>query len=263
MKPGRVFTRYCLNLRVLIHDTKGWEEYVTADVSRVGLFVRTATPAKAGQMLQMRIMLPDGREIELLTRVRQVAMTHQEHPLGPGMGLEFFAIARDIELIWLEFLRSVRNQAPARQVWSENSDALRDTLPPKAVRDMLRQMREAGELMPTATPTAADALRPVFLVIEPTGLDHLKMLVDRCCRGASVFMRTDRACVAGQPLRVVLVHPDTDIEMAVDAVAARVMTGEDGGYAGVQARFSDISAKQRASLALFVAGEPSLSGAGS
>ena len=50
---------------------------------------------------------------------------------------------------------------------------------------------------------------------------------------------------------VTLIHPGTDEEFILHAVAERMVVGEDGAFAGVQARFALLPAEQKAALTDF------------
>lgn len=139
MDTDRTFTRHPVAICVWFKTVKGWEELWTVDVSRVGRFVRCDHPVPELRALQMRVELPGGKVIELVARVRRPALTVEEHPLAPGMGLEFFAMAREVSQDWHAFVTSLRSFRKPEPVLLENSQDLRGQLPPAHVMDMLRK----------------------------------------------------------------------------------------------------------------------------
>ena len=250
MHPNRVYTRHPITLHVQVKTIQGWQELQTADVSRVGMFVRTQSPSPVGHVVQLRVQIPNGKPaMELMAQVRQVAKDNEEHPLGPGMGLQFFAAAQELKNEWNAFITSLR-PAPTDLSYAENSEVLRDRLPPPEVRDMLRKMRESGELR---QPTASS--RPLFVTITPSTVERLMAVASRAERASTLFLRVTVPAEIGQRVRVVLVHPETDVEMALGASVLRVVTGEQDELAGVQAQFDPMDHPTRARLASFLAGE--------
>ena len=182
MHPNRIYTRHPITLSVQIRTLQGWQELQTADVSRVGLFVRTPAPSMVGQAVQLRIALPSGKTMELMAQVRQVAKDNTEHVLGPGMGLMFFAVAKPVADEWNGFITSLR-PAPTDLNYAENSQALRDRLPPQEVLDMLRKMRESGELRQPESHS-----RPLFVTIMPSTVERLVTVASRAERALSLFL---------------------------------------------------------------------------
>jgi len=250
MHPNRVYTRHPISLQVQVKTVQGWQELQTADVSRVGMFVRTSSPSAVGHVVQLRIQIPNGKPpMDLMAQVRQVAKDGDEHPLGPGMGLQFFAAGPELKNDWNAFITSLRPK-PSDHSYAENSEVLRDRLPPPEVRDMLRKMRESGELR---QPIASG--RPLFVTITPSTVERLMAVASRAERGQTLFLRVTVPAELGQRIRVVLVHPETDVEITLGAAVLRVVSGEQGELAGVQAQFDQMDHPSRARLASFLAGE--------
>lgn len=249
MHPNRIYTRHPITLSVQVRTLQGWQELQTADVSRVGLFVRTPAPSSVGQAVQLRIALPSGKTMELMAQVRQVAKDSTEHVLGPGMGLQFFAVAKEVADEWNAFITSLR-PAPTDHSYAENSQTLRDRLPPQEVRDMLRKMRESGELRQPASNS-----RPLFVTITPSTVERLAAVASRAEKASNLFLRVTVPAEEGQRVRVALVHPLTDVEVTLGAVVRRVVTADVGEVAGVQAQFDVMDPSSLARLASFLAGE--------
>jgi len=254
MFTNRNFTRHPTGLKVELFVEGKWQEFVTADVSRKGVFVRIGSPKyKEGQAIQMRIELPDRRVLPMLAQVRRVVQSALQSPTGTGVGLEFSAIGADLRAKWDDFIQTLR-QKKVSDGFVENSQNLRDMLPPPHVRELLKKMRESGELVSAPPMTrATEDLQPIVVEIAPQSTDRLTAFAERCARGGAVFLRPKHRCDVGRRLSVVLVHPATDEEHVVHAVAERVVYGDDRTYAGVQVRFAPLPEREQRSLAEFVA----------
>ena len=259
MEHNRHFTRHPVQLKVQVYGKAGWQAFVTSDISRVGLFVCMAEPTHGlSSVLQLRIEMPDQSVLDLMARVRRVVTSPGPGGLVAGIGVEFFAISQQLRDTWNAFVISLRR--PAARNFAEDSQDLRSMLPPKEVRDMLRKMREAGELLqaPELRPVAP-ALPAAVVPIQLSDSSKLAQLAERCGRGATLFLRTSHVCQVGRAVHVVLCHPDTDEEWTAHATVERQVHGEDGSYAGVQVRFVQPGERDRRALGDFVKGIGSFS----
>lgn len=174
-------------------------------------------------------------------------------PTGAGIGVEFFAIGAEVKNAWDDFITSMRVRKSGDQ-FSENSQNLRDMLPPPHVRDMLKKMREAGEIVEAPQlQRPVNQLQPVMVEVSPASTDRLRAFADRVARAQSVFLKPKHAAHLGQRVHVVLTHPDTDEEHIVYAMVERVVTDADDTYAGIQVRFQALSEREQRSLAEYVA----------
>ena len=80
------------------------------NLSRGGMFIRTAHPIATGTELKIKFSIP-GQKATILTtgKVVRVVMPEDHHGLAPGMGIEFKALApRDLELINLIWDQQVK-----------------------------------------------------------------------------------------------------------------------------------------------------------
>lgn len=252
---NRKFTRHPIQLHAWLFTDGRWVEYLTVDISRPGLFLRVLQPKHAeGQVVQLRVQMPNDKVFESMARVRRVVLPSDDRPFGAGLGLEWFAISREAKDTWDNLVLAMRQRSQDR-TYAENSQSLRDQLPPQEVRAMLRKMREAGELVaaPRLTPDPA-TLPPIVVPVQPATQERLVALAKRCASTSHLFLKTPGVAQVGRNIRVVLVHPDTDAEYVVRAVAERVVLGEDGAYAGVQVCFVPLSEHDQRDLRAFVAG---------
>ncbi|MBI5608462.1 MAG: PilZ domain-containing protein [Deltaproteobacteria bacterium] len=259
MQVHRRFTRHPITLTVWLMVSGRWLEFQTTDISRPGMFVRVLTPThQVGQALQVRLRMPDGTIFEGMVQVRRVVPATHFNPLGAGLGLEWFALSTDSKNRWDNLVFGMRRQTE-RQSYAENSQDLRSQLPPENVRAMLRKMREAGELAaaPREVPHP-EARAPLVVPVSPANQERLEAVAMRCGQQAHLFLKTDRPPVLGQHVRIMLTHPDTDVEFVVRAIVERIVTGEDDLYAGMQVRCLPMTAQEREELGEFVAGQHAL-----
>lgn len=185
MFSSRVFTRHPVAIKVDIYTNGTWRDYVTVDVSRKGLFVRMAVPThKEAQIGQIKVELPNRSTLQSFTVVRRVILSQLQAPTGTGLGLEFYVLAAEMQAMWDAFILSLRAKRISKG-FSESSQNLRDQLPPPHVREMLRKMREAGELVEAPVLSRGTAeLRPVVVEVAPATPERLTAFADRCSAGA-------------------------------------------------------------------------------
>ncbi len=286
MTKKRLFTRHPIMLEVTVRDGDAWTKLVTADISRRGVYLCTERPAALNRIVQLRMALPDGGRIEVMGRVRRTAKDKTEDPLGAGMGIEFFALSDKDRDLWDEYIFEQRRRGQAAgNDFAETSQILRDAVAPKELRDLLQAMRLAGDLRdpesggtpaagatsaPVAGPTSgaaatdsgAKAAAPAqtktrTVSVRPGNADRLAQLAERCRAASTIFLRTAVPFAHRQALDIALVHPESDAEFLLRGSAERVVTADDGTYAGVQVRLPQLDAAQRVAFDHFVStGQP-------
>lgn len=251
MFTNRNYTRHPVALRVWLNQGH-WNEFVTADVSRRGLFVLMASPPfKEGQAVPIRVELPSKQVLEIFAQVKRV-QTNQLQASGAGVGLEFFAVAANVKNAWDDFITSLR-QKKSGPGFLENSQNLRDMLPPAHVRDMLKKMRDAGEIVQAPQlQRNPDEMRAAVIEVAPLDVEKLRVFADRVARAHTVFLKPKNRASLGQKVHVVINHPETDEEHVVYAMVTRIVTGEDDTFAGVQVRFDALSEREQKALSEFV-----------
>ncbi len=237
----RSHTRHPVALTVSCRTSDGWRPGVTWDVSLDGLFIRTPPSEAINQVVQLRIELPGGQRIEPMARVRQVALRVVDHPGAPGIGVELFALSGAARQTWEAFVRTLRDRPPV--------DACTEVPPPRAPQPA---PPPAKPVRTVPLPPADDPpQRPLFLTFVPPSLERLEDLVRRILQAGELQLQWRGACTAGQGIRLAIVHPVTDAEVAVEAHIERVVPGAP---ATLTARFSRISPAERARLTEFAAG---------
>ncbi len=254
MFTNRTYTRHPVSLRVWVNHNSKWNEHLSVDVSRRGVFIRMVDPPfKAYQAVPIRVELPSKRVLDVFAQVKRVVASQGDAPTGAGIGVEFFAIGAEVKNAWDDFITSMRAKKSGDQ-FSEDSQNLRDLLPPPHVRDMLKKMRDAGEIVePPALQRPVSTMQPVMVEVAPASVDRLRLFAERVARAQAVFLKPKHAAHLSQKVHVILTHPDTDEEHIVYANVEPVVHDADGTYAGVQVRFHALSEREQRSLAEFVA----------
>ncbi len=277
MSYNRLFARHPITLEVEMRDGPEWVKLVTTDVSRQGVGLRTNRPAGLDRIVQLRVNLPQGERFEAMGRVRRVARHQADGSPTSGMGVEFFSMSEKDRDLWDTFIFDlVKRSQPAASGYVENSQLLRDALPPEQMRQLMRRMRLEGDPLPRgqAGPAASSAAAaeagarragpeepvvmpaappPRFVSIRPGSIERLGDLAVRCRDAATIFARTATVCVVGQPIDVAIIHPETDAEFILHGRVERLVTATDGAYAGIQVRLPKLGGSGRTAFERFVA----------
>ena len=153
---------------------KSWEHLVTLharNLSRGGIFVKTASPLEVGTHVEVQLGLPDGRSLALEAEVaRVVAPERGESREPPGMALRFLAIDADRQRAFEAALAdaaahaegSVARAAPA-PARASSSDPVEEAVL-REVRADVARMREASrhEILGVAATASAAELRAAY-----------------------------------------------------------------------------------------------------
>lgn len=108
----RAQSRVATDLKVRLDGPKGRQTVVARDLSPLGVFVETLFNYQRGQMIELRLELPDGgksRRIDINTEVRHVSNAyHTDDGRGPyrGVGLRFVRMDADVQSFLNRFLES-------------------------------------------------------------------------------------------------------------------------------------------------------------
>lgn len=100
----RYYTRHPIELSVSVRQKDGWVELKTVDISRRGMFLRSHDPSPPHRLLQLRVVLPGEKVLDVMGRVRRTVMSREESPVGPGMGIEFFVMSTEQQDAWDRFV---------------------------------------------------------------------------------------------------------------------------------------------------------------
>lgn len=108
----RAQSRVVTDLKVRIDGVKGRQNVIARDLSASGVFVETLFSYQRGQMLELRLELPDDagkRRLDINTEVRHISNAyHTEDGRGPyrGVGLRFVRMDADVQSFLNRFLQS-------------------------------------------------------------------------------------------------------------------------------------------------------------
>jgi len=100
----REFPRWELHAAVNLESEDCLYAGISYDVSAGGLFIATAMAPPVGAAVAVKVMLPDGRRLDLLGTVRWVRDPEQASPgLPSGCGVEWVAIDEEALAALLHF----------------------------------------------------------------------------------------------------------------------------------------------------------------
>ena len=90
MQLGLTYTRHPLVLPVQLYADGQWQQFISAEISRAGIFVVMPAPKhKEGQVVQVKVALPESRELVAFAQIRKVVQSGLQSATGSGLGLEF------------------------------------------------------------------------------------------------------------------------------------------------------------------------------
>lgn len=101
-KPGdkRRYVRLIIELPVQLHSRNQRLDMATHNVSRNGVFIRTDNPMAERQLVKLVFALPDERALTVMGMVVHRVQPGDDGPYGPGMGIDFFALAKEDKRSW-------------------------------------------------------------------------------------------------------------------------------------------------------------------
>lgn len=253
-RDRRRFPRFAAQIGVVLRRRSGEERLTTADVSRHGAFVRSASPAPLRQVVQLRFSLPGIGDVDVMCMVARSLPAGQAP--GPGFGVDFFALSKDSKARWERFVGELRARAAI--------DGL--DVPPSPNGAVALPLRRAGgpaggRAPPPPPPADDDAPVPcdahgsVFL-LKLADRAALRAFVDDELERGGFFLKTSLVRELGDRIDVVLVHPDTDEEFHVDGTVVRRVTSGPLDERGLGIFFKALSPEGKRQLDAFVDGGP-------
>ncbi len=150
-RERRRFPRRDVEIAVFLRRKTGDVRLTTCDVSRHGAFLRTEQALPLRQLVQLRFRLPDG-EIDAMCMVAR--WLDADHPRGPGVGVDFFALSKDAKNAWERFLHELRERDAAQGFDVAHTPTGTVALPP----NVGVPLPEARPAAPATTPAAQLAL---------------------------------------------------------------------------------------------------------
>ncbi len=228
----RQFTRHQVVLQVEVRTRTGWSPCTTVDVSRGGLFMKSEARFELQRVVQLRLHLPDGEAVSILSQVRRNVMQVPGASPVPGIGVEFFDMAAAVQARWDRFVLSISEadkQAMADALHPDDAVAAtpgaghathtagRSTLgaTPAAPRHDTRAARATAAPRPAERPARRranppvphrprDDLASVVIRIRPSGGGRLQRLVEQRLAGepADAANQRDRRARSADRARV-------------------------------------------------------------
>ena len=144
---------------------------------------------------------------------------------------------------------SMRPMASLDAVLAPQPEASHVT-PPPLPDSALPPLPAATEPAPE---TAEDRLpEAVHVNVRPATRENLEQFVIRRLAGRNIFLRVDADVVQGQAALIVLVHPETDCELHMEAAVKEALPAEEGHDSGMLVGFEPADGRERSRLRRFV-----------
>jgi type IV pilus assembly protein PilZ len=194
-------TRYAIRVPVQLAYGNRVRSMLTEEVSYRGCFLRTDTPPRLRQLVQLKLVLPPG------DRAIQVhgIVVHFVEPLNPadrtpGIGIQFYALDQETRGAWEEFIRYVEKR------FSLAVDQSPLTLPDGSSEPIRRRYARYTAVLRVSVQT----------------VDELFDLFARDVSKGGMFIETSTELAVGQPVIINVHHPERDDTLLLDAVVRRV-----------------------------------------
>jgi Tfp pilus assembly protein PilZ len=105
-RDKRRFPRFDVSIPVILRRKAGDVTVRSVDVSRHGAFIRLDPPLPLRQLVQLRFRVPDYGDVDAMCMVAR--SLGRDHPRGPGIGVDFFALSKDAKNTWERFIQNVK-----------------------------------------------------------------------------------------------------------------------------------------------------------
>jgi Tfp pilus assembly protein PilZ len=222
--------RLLCSIPVVLKERTSTTRLYTENISRGGAFVVTDGAKAERQLLNLSIELPEG-PIEVLAMVawRSPAEGKAAKRL-PGMGINFFALAKNARDQWDRFVLELEAQT--------RSAAAAPAPPPRA-----RSMTPIRRRHPRHTSR--------FLV-RLQDRAEMRELYTYDISAGGMFLQTQQLEEEGQRVKAVLVHPDTKAEFPLPGNVVRIANGPDPEERGIAVQFDELSGSREAALLSFI-----------
>lgn len=287
-KDQRRFPRYATQIPVLLHRHGTDSTVLTGDVSRHGAFLRTHERLPARQLVQLRFRCPGIGDVDAMCMVARVVGA--EHPRGPGIGVDLFALSKEAKKTWERFIAELRTRdelggasgsasgpahgpaaTPGPTVAPGPTGAAGGGFPPGELV-LPRTSTPFGRVSPLAVGTVAPPAPPkpaltaaldehgratapgsvVMMRFPDTA--SLRVFLSTDLERGGTFLHTPLVKEVGQKIDVVMVHPETDDEFHLEGtVIRRVISGPAEGR-GLGIFFKALTPEVRERLEDFVMG---------
>ncbi len=242
---NRRFERYAAALPVASKRRSTQDLYLTADVSRHGAFVCTQAPRAPRELIQATFTLPDGATVEAMCMVARVYPVADPGPLGPGMGLDFFALGKEDKDRWDAFVGNCRvlSRAGLSTTQAQGQPARPPPLPADALAPVVSPPSSwppspaptmATPPVPVTKPAPSSPPQPAPLrraaprvaacfLVRLKDVEQLRAFYTRDISTGGAFVQTPMLRAVGDTVELVLVHPDSDEEFRLRGLVKRVV----------------------------------------
>jgi hypothetical protein len=243
----RRYQRFTAEISATLRLKDETRELNTVDVSRHGAFFRTTTPRPVRELVQVRFHAPTG-DVDVMCMVVRSFPEDSPGPVGPGMGVDFFAISKEAKDNWDAFIRDVQIRGGPRMAASHgagnNGAAAKPATPPPTP--------------PDDTPMDDDAMgndsRPCFMLRIPDR-EKLRGFLGREVSAGGMFLPTPVLRDTGEIVDLVLVHPESGEDFHLEGKIVRVTEHEDARRRGMSIRFHRLTGDVLSGLTRFIEGE--------
>jgi Tfp pilus assembly protein PilZ len=254
----RRYPRFPAAIPATLKLREGTLKLITGNVSRHGAFLRTDNPRPERELIQIRFSDP-GPDITAMCMVVRAFPPAAPSPMGPGMGVDFFAISREAKDSWDAWVQDVKTRGfgpgvhpdgrPLEDAPEEEiiiGDELADEL---IVLDTADEVRSAGDSSPTKREHPRQ--RAMFLVRMNDRAQLRDFLTIDISQGG-MFLRTPLLQPRGEKVDLVVVHPETGEEFHISGKVVRVMEDDDEAKKGLGIRFAKLTGDRLQALTEFI-----------
>lgn len=239
-RAQRRHPRYEAAIACTLALREGPLELITADVSRHGVFLRTERPRPAFELIPIRFRTPVG-ELEAVCNVVRSYPPSAPSDRGPGMSLCFVAIAQEAKERWEAFVDDLELRRGAALLSPPAG-----VRPPRHAKASERQKVHEGELDERRAPQKA-----CFLV-RFRNKARLREFLSTDVSQGGMFLRTPVPRGIGDPVDMVLVHPESQQEFPLSGRVVRVVAHEDPTRRGLGVRFDPLTGERLTHLVAFI-----------
>lgn len=176
--------RYFIELPVELSAGKARSDATSVDVSFGGLFIRTAHPPPARQLVQVKLQIPPkGKDIQLMAMAVFVESEPKQNGLT-GVGLKLFGLDAELQERWESFVKHVRTIPTTQQVPSGQAEEAPTDEEEKPWARLLPELR-----------------------IRTRTLDDLQKILHRELKKGRMYVRTGVRLESGSGVELHIVHP--------------------------------------------------------
>ncbi len=203
-----------------------WSEFLTLhanNISRGGLFVKTATPLQRGTAVKLRIVLPQQYTLEL-----EAEVVRSVHTPAPGMGLAFRPMDDFRKSIVERLVREARELDSSIDIDVDDDDVVYVDDVPSAIEDETQTSKyERGASAPGSSLRLEDLFSRPVAINEPGEIERLSH--DELCAEARELLSQKRYADARDKFAQAMRSSPRDLSLRAGFhLAAAYEAKEDG-----------------------------------